>query len=508
MGDEALHPALDGLEPRALWERFDALRKIPRPSMKEEAVRVHLEALAAAQGWRSARDQAGNLVLYVPGRGAGRNAPPLAIQGHMDMVCTKQRGVEHDFERDPIALSRRSIEIDAKSTDVLQAQGTTLGSDNGVGVAAALAVAMDDEIDRPPLELIFTADEEVGMSGAEGLDPSLVRARRLLNLDAEEHGTVYLSCAGGRDIVAFWELERESIAHDDLPLRVSVSGLAGGHSGVEIHLGLSNAVLLLVRALCDVTLPLDGVRLGAIEGGGQDNAIPRRASALLWCARHRAEPVIRELTAWMERAGAQMSERDRGGFCFEANVGDELEREAVREFPPISPIMSNTILKALRALPDGVLAMSEALDDLVESSSNIGILSTTPDEIRMVALTRSSKRGAIESIQGRMELAMEAAGAEVSFENAWPGWEADLENPLVRQTLATYKALFETAPEIKAIHGGLECGYLSERLPNTHMVAFGPEIRHAHTPDEAVVLDTVEPFYRFVRQLVRDLCRG
>lgn len=503
-----LDPALAGLEPAALWRCFDQIRRIPRPSLKEEGVRQHLEQLAAHRGWKSARDDAGNLVLYVPGNGAGKDAAPLAIQGHMDMVCTKREGVAHDFDRDPISLVRDTIDIDGVPREVLRADDTTLGSDNGIGLAAGLAVALDDELDRPPLELVFTADEEVGMTGAEGLDPELVSAKRLLNLDAEEDGSIYLSCAGGRDIFATWMIEREDFAHDDLPVHIHIGGLAGGHSGVEIHLGRVNAIMLLVQALCSPQVELDGVRLGRIDGGGQDNAIPRSASALLWCAKHRAGALVESLEAFMQSAHESMGPRDARNFRFEAKVGEASEREAQRAYAPLSAIMSQTILKALRNVPDGVLAMSEVLDELVESSTNVGILETHPDEIRLVSLTRSSKKGAIESLQGRMELAMEAAGAEVHFDNAWPGWEANLDNPLVKQTVATFKSVFERPPQIKAIHGGLECGYLSERLPGTHMVAFGPEIRHAHTPDEAIVLDTVPPFFALVRQLVADLCSG
>lgn len=508
MGTTQLHPALAGLEPRELWERFDELRQIPRPSMLEEGVRRHLEAIAETQGWRSARDEAGNLFVYVPGRGVGKKAPPLAVQGHMDMVCTKRAEVQHDFEKDPIQLKRGKIEIEGETREVLQADGTTLGSDNGIGVAAALALALDPGLDHPPLELIFTADEEVGMSGAEHLDSELVHAKRLLNFDAEEHGSFYLSCAGGRDLIARWAVEREEIAADDLPLFLSISGLAGGHSGVDIHRNRTNAILLMAQALSDQCIELDGIRLGRFDGGGQDNAIPRQSEVLLWCARHRAEPLAKSLTDLMARLGREMDPTDHGAFCFEARIGDEAEREALADFAPLSNRMFRTVLKMLCAFPNGVLVMSEAIEGLVESSSNLGILETTHDEMRLVSLTRSSKRGAVEAIQGRMELAMEAAGAQVEFSNAWPGWEADLDNPLVRTAISTYAELFDQAPAIKAIHGGLECGYLAERLPSCNMIAFGPEIVNAHTPDEAVVLDTVGPFYELARRLLRNLCRS
>jgi dipeptidase D len=506
-----LHPALVGLEPRSLWERFDEIRQIPRASQNEEGVRAYLENLAAEHDWKCVRDGAGNVVIYVPGVGAGKRAPALAIQGHMDMVCVKRREVEHDFDADPIELKRAELELGgAERVDCLQACDTSLGSDNGVGIAAGLAIALDPDLEHPPLELIFTADEERGMTGAEGLDVELISARRMLNLDAEEHGSIYLSCAGGRDLVASWSIEREDIAADDLPVWVTISGLAGGHSGVEIHLGRQNAISLLVQALTDGAVELDGVRLGKLDGGAASNAIPRSAEALLWCARHRAEPLVDSLIAVVQLAMDKFLPEDRAGIHFEARIGEREEIEGLDPdtVGPLSAATTRMILKALATIPDGVIAMSEALEGLVETSSNLGVVKTGANELSAKALTRSSKVGGVVSVQDRIERRLEASGAFIEFENEWPGWEADLTNPLVNRSIAVFEDLFESQPAIKAIHGGLECGFFAQRIPGLAMISFGPEIRNAHTPDEAIVLDTVPPFFELVRALVKDLCRA
>jgi dipeptidase D len=505
MLDQPLPQALEGLEPELLWRVFDQICQIPRRSLNEEGVRQWLESLAAeSEGWRAQRDDAGNIVLYVPGNGAGRNSAPLAIQGHMDMVCVKRPEIEHDFDRDPIRLDRRVITHGDARRDALVAIGTTLGSDNGIGLSAGLALALDENVDRPPLQLVFTADEERGMSGAEGLDGSLITARRLLNLDAEEHGSVYLACAGGRDLRARWSIEREPPVNDEVPLIVSIGGLRGGHSGVDIHLGRANAVVTLARILLHPDVDLDGVRLGSIDGGAAPNAIPRRARALLWVAQSRSENLAEELMSVASAFYEQLDPSD-SAFRIEIEFGDEEEISASTDRHPLPTDIGRCVLKAITALPNGVVAMSDVSDD-VESSSNIGVVTTAVDQIELIVMSRSSKHGVIETIQARMERSLEAAGAAVLLENGYPGWEASADDPLIEQTIETFETLFGRPPEVKTIHGGLECGFIADRLPEMKMVAFGPEIVHAHTPEEALILDTVGPFWRFVTQLVHDLC--
>jgi dipeptidase D len=495
-----LDPALRGLEPAAVWEQFDAIRRIPRPSLHEERVRRHLHALARAHGWTSRQDTAGNVVVYVPGRGAGEQASPLALQGHMDMVCAKDPGVDHDFHRDPIALRRDAVTIDGDLRPVLRARGTTLGSDNGLGMASALALALDPSIDHPPLELVFTTDEETGMTGALALDAGLIHAPRLLNLDAEEHGSIYLSCAGGRELVATWELAREAPRPDEVALRISVDGLHGGHSGVDIHLGRANAVAVLATVLADEGLERERVRVGSIDGGSRPNAIPRAAQAVVWVPAASEVAVTARLRALEVTARATWAAIDPG-------LRLRVERVDAGECPgPLAIAASHALTSAVARLPVGPITWSSAIADLVETSNNPGTIETTEQRIRLVCMTRSSRDAALASEQEAMERVLVAGGAHVLFQGGYPGWEADVHDPLVARACAVYERTFGSRPAIKAIHAGLECGILRRRLPTVSMIAFGPEIRNAHTPDEAVVLDTVEPFFRLLVELARDLC--
>lgn len=497
-----LHPALVGLEPVELWRQFDALRRIPRPSLHEEGVRSHLREIAAREGWACETDDGGNLVLRVPGRGKGVASETLAIQGHMDMVCEKTESSAHDFYQDPIELRRATRTIGGREREVIEAHDTTLGSDNGIGIAAALAVASSPEFDHPPLELLFTADEEQGMSGAFNLDPKLLSARRMINLDAEAQGRIYLSCAGGRELHASWDLYRASDHRGDVPVRITVRGLRGGHSGVDIHEGRANAIAGLVEILTDKQVDLEGVRLASCDGGGRPNAIALLAETVLWVARNR----VRGLCEAIEQAGRRYETRYESidpdiVVCFE-----ELDPADHDEVPaPVSAMTSRAILEALRNQPHGVLTWSSVIPDLVETSNNIGSIETDGDIMRLVMMTRSSKAGATEHFQERCERYLEASGAEVEYKYAFPGWEAKVDTQLLATAEASYRGLFGEAPKREAIHAGLECGILGDRIPGIEMISFGPDIFDAHTPRESLAIDTVEPFWRFVVRLVADL---
>ncbi len=496
-----LDPALEGLEPEQLWRQFDAIRQIPRPSLFEEGVRIYLRGLAEQQGWAVRQDDAGNLVLRVPGAGRGRKSPALALQGHMDMVCEKDLGVEHDFHRDPIQLRRATRMIAGRPRDVLQARGTTLGSDNGIGCATALALALEPGLDHPPLELLFTADEEQGMSGAMALDPSMLSARRLINFDAEAEGRVYLSCAGGRELHARWQLDREPSCYDDVALRVTIEGLRSGHSGVDIHEGRGNAIALLIQLLTDRSLDLEGVRLASCDGGSRSNVIARQGSVVLWCASSRIEPLSAALLSLGERLCEPYATIEPD---LRISV-DEISNPS--DVPdPISALMGRAIFEALRMQTNGVLAWSTVIPGLVETSNNLAVLATTQDELRLVAMSRSSRHGAIEAFQDRCELALEASGATIEYHNGFPGWEPQPDTDLVLQAKASFRMLFQHEVIIEAIHAGLECGILGDRVPGLEMIAFGPEIHDAHTPVESLLIDTVEPFWRYAVRLVANLC--
>lgn len=496
-----LHPALAGLEPAELWRQFDALRQIPRPSLHEQGVRDHLQGLAARHEWSTEVDAAGNLVIRVPGRGAGRESATLAIQGHMDMVCEKAEDSSHDFHRDPIGLRRNVRQHDGRERDVLQANNTTLGADNGIGVATALAVALSPN-DHPPLELLFTADEEQGMTGAFGLDPKLLTARRLINLDAESQGRIYLSCAGGRELHSTWHLDRDEQHHGDVPVRIAVRGLLGGHSGVDIHVGRANAIAVLIELLTAKDMVLEGVRLASCDGGGRPNAIALNAQTILWCASSRVAALSAAVTRVGARLREQYAEADPG---LEISFGELDASEHAAVPAPVSAMTSRAILEGLRNQKQGVLGWSAVIPELVETSNNLGTIATEGSEMRMIAMARSSKDGAMEAFQERCERYLEASGAEVSYHHAFPGWEAKVDTELLAHAESSYRELFGEDPTREAIHAGLECGVLGARIPGLEMIAFGPDIFDAHTPHESLAIDTVEPFWRFVIRLVESL---
>lgn len=502
MSSDDIDPALADLEPPELWRQFDALRRIPRPSLHEAGVRAHLQALAQRSGWTSLTDDAGNIVLRVPGRGTGVASEPLAIQGHMDMVCEKLGDSPHDFFRDPISLRRARRVIQGRERDVLQADGTTLGADNGIGVATGLALALTPGLDHPPLELLYTADEEQGCSGAFQIDPALISARRMINLDAELDGRIYLSCAGGRELHATWELDRDAHHHGDVPVRLWIEGLHGGHSGVDIHEGRANAIAVLVSVLTAKELDLEGVRLASCVGGGRPNAIPRFAETILWCARSHVHALARSVEQVGQRIAESFGSIDPGlvvGFV-------ELPADRHDALPnPVSAMTSRAILEALRNLRDGVLSWSPVIPGLVETSNNIGAIATEGDQLRLIMMSRSSKAGAIESFQERCERSLEASGASVVYQNGFPGWEARVDTELLRVAESTYERLFGHKPKREAIHAGLECGVLGDRVPGLEMIAFGPDIFDAHTPTESLALDSVGPFWRFVVALAASL---
>lgn len=463
-------------------------------------MREYLRRLAGDHGWEVVEDDAGNLLLRVPGRGRGVNAELLAIQGHMDMVCEKFPDVEHDFLHDPIGLQRTTAVFHGHHHDVLRARGTTLGSDNGIGCSAALALAITPGLHHPPLELLFTADEEDGMTGAFGLDPALIRARRLLNFDAELEGCVYLSCAGGRELHTRWELDRVPRCSDDVPVRLSVSGLHGGHSGVDIHEQRANAIAVLVRLLTAPGVVLEGVRMASCDGGGRPNAIARDANTVLWVARSRLQALEASLLAAGDELREHLADIDPDLAVTVTVLDDD---EAIPD--PVSATTSRSILEALRNQRHGVLAMSKVIDGLVETSNNLGSITTDGDTLHLVQMTRSSKHGALEAFQDRCELTLEASGAEVTTRHAFPGWEADPDNDLVRKAEAVYRELFGKPVKLEAIHAGLECGVLGDRIPGLEMIAFGPDIFDAHTPTESLGVASVEPFWRFAVELVEAL---
>jgi dipeptidase D len=476
------------LEPPEVWRHFDRILQIPRGSGSEEGMRRYVLEVVGRHGFSSRIDAAGNLVLAKPASPGREGAAGTVLQSHLDMVNEKDKGVAHDFSRDPIKPRRDG--------EWLKATGTTLGADNGVGVASMLAMLESRDVAHGPLELLFTVEEEVGLVGASKLDPSLVAGRRLLNLDSEEEGAVTVGCAGAAGSDLDLEVEEESVPAGAAALRVRLGGLKGGHSGLEIHLQRGNAVKLLARALA-AALAERPFRLAAFTGGDKRNALAREAEALAVVAagerRELAEAVERELEAIRAE---------------HLPVEPDLRFEVVEEEAPARAWSAATTSRALalvEALPHGVLAMSHDIPGLVETSTNLASAMLRDGSLRLHLSSRSSVASALAAARRRIRAAASLAGATVDQPPGYPGWKPDLGSPLLALVRRVHERVLGSAPELKAVHAGLECGILGEKLPGMDMVSIGPRIESPHSPEERVDVPSVARFYGLLRTLLEEM---
>mmetsp|Transcript_9352 Transcript_9352/g.27239 ORF Transcript_9352/g.27239 Transcript_9352/m.27239 type:complete len:554 (+) Transcript_9352:20-1681(+) len=518
--------AIAGLQPAALWTHFAEIAAIPRVSKHEGAILQHLKDIAAAKGLPWKQDAAGNLCVFAPGRGKGASAPPVIIQGHVDMVTEKNQATEHDFLKDPISLARSA---DGKW---LTAEGTTLGADNGIGVAAALALLDEpDPVDLPPLQLLMTVDEETGLNGAKDLDPEALglSARTLLNLDTEEWSQIYIGCAGGGDARIAIPVDRATPNGADGAERVAirVEGLLGGHSGINIHEGRGNAVQLAVRAAHLAMLAAEAAGsaayLCALDGGDKHNAIPREATATLLVpegARAAVEAsVAQSAAALREEYGlletkATMSLRTSPTECSGPTDGAA----------PLTSDSARRLLDVILALPHGPLKMSHAVEGLVETSNNVASVATPgpgadgAEQVHLLCSTRSSVMPALDAARDKLRAIATTMGrGEIHLPPSYPGWNPDpsskvlgLTKEVLSQLLAEEGAPGE--PRVLAIHAGLECGLIGEKCASAgyplDMVSFGPTITGAHSPDERVEVDTVPKFYELTKRVLARLAEA
>jgi len=484
---------LADLEPKALWRYFEELSRIPRCSKKEQAAAAWVEKVARDHGLKPERDRSGNVLVRVPGTAGLEKAPVVALQGHLDMVCEKNSDVAHDFARDPIVPV---VHADGH----VRAQGTTLGADNGIGIAAALALLDTPGGEHGPLELLFTIDEETGLSGALGIEAGWLKARYLLNLDSEELGVFTVGCAGGRDTnirLSARRAPREGLA----ALELTVSGLQGGHSGTDIHRNRGNSVKILARLLLAAveSRSVGALHLGEASGGSKRNALPREARAGIAIARSQVEAFKREVEAETGRVRVQLAGSDE-------KLHVTLEPSAEKAYASAED--SLRALRLIRALPQGVAAMNVDIPTLVETSNNVGVLEDLGDGWRIVCATRSSVAPALLDLLAQIDAAAHLAGAEVTHNDGYPGWKPNLDSPLLARAKDVYRRLYGSDPQVGAIHAGLECGLFTEKYPGLDLLSFGPDIQGAHSPDERVRIDTVEKMYEFTCALLGDLARS
>lgn len=480
--------AIEGLEPALVWQYFAEIARIPRCSKHEAAAGRFVLETARRLGLACKQDQAGNVIVRKPASPGWETRPSVCLQGHLDMVCEKNAETRHDFAKDPIEIVRKD--------GVLMANGTTLGADNGIGVATNLAIMEDRTIEHGPLELLFTVDEETGLNGASRLEPGFVESRILLNLDSEEEGALYVGCAGGRNTTGTWTLALEPAPAGARAVQVSVGGLKGGHSGLEIDKGRGNAIKILARVL--VALEEAGARLARLDGGNKHNAIPREATALVFVPERKLDAAMALVETWQ---GTLQNELKR--------VDPDLQvRSAVakgRRGSVLTRRLQRQILRALVALPHGVAKMSADIPDLVETSTNVAVATTRGRTFSVVTSQRSSVASEIDEIAATVRAIFELAGAAVEQTAGYPAWQPNMDSPILKTAVATYKALFKKTPAIKAVHAGLECGVIGQKYPGMDMISFGPTLEGVHSPDEKIHIDTVPRFYRFLLGILENV---
>jgi dipeptidase D len=481
---ENMSKTLEGLEPQSLWRHFLAISRIPRCSRNEQAVRAYVLEVAARTGCTHETDPTGNTVVRKKAATGMEARPVIVLQSHLDMVCEKNKGTEHDFSRDPVRWRRDG--------EWIGAEGTTLGADNGIGVAAQLALMEDREIAHGPLELLFTVDEETGLTGATGLAPDLLEGRILINLDSEDEETIYIGCAGGLDTVLSLPLETEPLPDGRMKAaRIRAGGLQGGHSGLEIDRGRGNAIRLLARLLAETKDPLS-LRLAHIDGGSKRNAIPRECDAVVCLSPDKVQDLKAAASEFERIARQEYKVEDPGVYVRIEEKGIDLPAAVLR------PSLQNRLIDLLICLPHGVIRMSPDIPGLVQTSTNLAVIKTEPEAIVISTSQRSSVATELGTASMRVAAAGRLAGARVHHGEGYPGWTPDPASPLLGRARAAYPSVFGREPKVTAIHAGLECGIIGDRFPGMDMISFGPTIRGAHSPDERVHVPSVQRFWELL----------
>lgn len=468
------------MKPAGVFHYFAEISKVPRPSKKEEKIIAYLKAFGEKHKLSTKVDEAGNVLISKPATPGKEGLKTVILQSHVDMVCEKNSNVAHDFLKDPIR-----IVVDG---EWMKADGTTLGADNGIGVATQLAILAADDIEHGPIECLFTGDEETGLTGAFALQPGFMTGDILLNLDSEDEGELFIGCAGGMDSVATFTYTEVDVPAGYFFFRVDVKGLKGGHSGADIHLGLGNANKILNRFLSQAAGKYD-MYLCEIDGGNLRNAIAREAYAVCAIPFDAKEQIRVDLNIF-----ASDIENELG--TIEPNVKLLLESETARA-KAIDKDTTARLLKTLYAIPHGVYAMSLDIPGLVETSTNLASVKMKEgNTIKIETSQRSSILSARDDMANMVRAAMELGGAKVSFGNGYPGWKPNPKSEILKVAEASYKRLFGVDAKVKAIHAGLECGLFLDKYPSLDMISFGPTLLGVHSPDERMNIPTVDKFWK------------
>ncbi|MEM5505791.1 aminoacyl-histidine dipeptidase [Shewanella frigidimarina] len=473
--------ALTQLYPQPLWQWFEQICAIPHPSKHEHALSQHIQQWAKAQGLAVVEDKVGNLIIRKPATAGMENCKIVVLQAHIDMVPQKNADKVHNFETDPIEAY-----VDG---DWVKARGTTLGSDNGIGMSSALAILGSKDIKHGPLEVLLTIDEEAGMTGAFGLEAGYLDAEILINTDSEQEGEIYMGCAGGVDAQISVPMSWQAPEQSNASFSLTMSGLKGGHSGVNIHLGRGNANKLLARFLFKYSDEL-ALELVSFSGGSLRNAIPREANVQLMLPAENVEALKQAIESFQALVREELAVADPAMLLTLAAIDAPIK--------VMDEEAQNTLIDLLHASPNGVIRMSDEVEGVTETSLNIGVISTEDESVEILCLIRSLIDSGREEVTGMLTALSNLSGASIDLSGAYPGWKPDTSSPVMAIVRDTYNDIYKKDPTVMVIHAGLECGLFKEPYPHMDMVSIGPTIRYPHSPDEMVNITTVGQYWELL----------
>ena len=480
--------AIEGLKPELVWKYFAEISRIPRPSKHEEAMTKYVLDTAKKLGLSAKADSFGNVVVKKPATPGHENVRSIALQGHLDMVPEKNSDKVHDFLKDPIELVRKG--------NMLMANGTTLGADNGIAVATNLAIMEDRSLEHGPLEFLFTVDEETGLTGANNLGSDFLESKTLMNLDSEEEGAVYVGCSGGKNTIGTWKVDFDSVSANMQVCELKIRGLKGGHSGLEIDKGRGNSLKIIARVLSALTET--GARVSSVNGGNKSNAIPREADAVIAVPKKNMDEAKKIVGQCLDVLKKEIETVD-------PDLSITLSEIRSKKAKVMKKGYQRRILQTLSALPHGVTKMSADIPGLVETSTNVAIIETKGKKVNLITSQRSSVATEIDEICATVRNIFDLAGADYETADGYPGWKPDMKSEILKVAKTTYQSLYGKEVLVKAIHAGLECGIIGEKYPGMDMISFGPTLEGVHSPDEKIHIDTVEKFWNFLIAILKNV---